>query len=361
MSKSNPQTMIDIDRCRSEEAAGQILMVGFEGVKYTSSLGSLFKRLRPGGVILFSRNIETARQTAILTSDLRKLCEDITAVTPFIAVDQEGGRVSRLPQDINSYMAQEHGATEPLKETTARALGDDGSEEQVEKVYRDMGRVLRTLGFNLDFAPVLDLDTNSENPIIGDRSFSGDAPKVCCLGKSAISGLRAEGILSCGKHFPGHGDTALDSHLDLPVDGRPKERLMDMELRPFEATIEDAVEFIMTAHVLYPALDDKLPATLSRKIVNDILREAMGYEGVIVTDDLDMKAITTRYEDGKAVELALTAGCDQLLACKDTRRQETAFYTARRMIDEGKLPETELKLKLNRLLKAKQAIGIAGD
>jgi len=325
------------------DIAGQFLILGFNGTRYTNSIGSLFRKLKPGGVILFSRNIENSEQTKTLISDLKKLGEDVTELPLFVCIDQEGGRVARLSDDMPKF-------------PTGRKLGDDGSLEQVDQVYGAIGKTVKELGFNVDFAPVLDLDTNSENPIIGDRAFSCDADKVAKLGRAAISALRREGILACGKHFPGHGDTSLDSHLTLPEDKRPLERFNDHELKPFKTAIDEKVDFIMTAHVIYPSIDAEFPATLSRKIITDILRHQMGYNGIVVSDDMDMKAIADRWSDGEATELAVKAGVDITLVCHESERLVTAYEAIRRIIVCGGFPDGSHETSLGRILHAKSNI-----
>ncbi|VAX20754.1 beta-N-acetylglucosaminidase [hydrothermal vent metagenome] len=325
------------------DIAGQLMIIGFNGTRYTSSIGSWFKKLKPGGVILFSRNIENSEQTKTLISDLKKLGEDITSLPLFVCIDQEGGRVARLSNDMPKF-------------PTAKELGNDGSTEQVDQVYGAIGKTIKELGFNVDFAPVLDLDTNSENPIIGDRAFSCDANKVAKLGQTAIAALRREGILACGKHFPGHGDTSLDSHLTLPEDNRPLERFNDHELIPFEAAINEKVDFIMTAHVMYPSIDAEFPATLSKKIITDILRNKMGYNGIIASDDMDMKAIADRWSDGEAIELAVRAGVDVTLVCHESERLVTAYKAIRRIIVGGGFPDGSHETSLERILHAKSNI-----
>ncbi|VAX22240.1 beta-N-acetylglucosaminidase [hydrothermal vent metagenome] len=355
-----PAPVIELAQTSSaRDVAGQLLTLGFEGTRYTSRLGSWFKKFRPGGVILFSKNIETSPQTATLICDLKKLSEDVTGVPLIVAVDQEGGRVARLPDDFSSFMSGRYGDSYAgVKDgfPTARALGEEGSLEQAEEVYYLMGKVLSALGFNLDYAPVLDLDTNKENPVIGDRSFGCESNKVSQFGRSAIRGLRKSGMLACCKHFPGHGDTSLDSHEQLPVDERPARRFRSAEFLPFGEAVKEGIEFIMTAHIVYPAFEDKYPATLSRKIITDLLRDEIQFNGVIVSDDMDMKAVTSRFADDEAARLALLAGVDNLLVCHDGPRQWTVFETALRLIDEGALSGGEVKNRLNRLLAAKRKV-----
>ncbi len=324
----------------AELAAGQMLTLGFDGAKYTKAIGSLFKKFKPGGVILFTQNLENEEQAKTLISDIKKLSEDVTGLPPFVCVDQEGGRVARLPKDMPKF-------------PTARSLGEDGSYDQTFEVYEGIGKALARLGINVDFAPVVDLDTNKNNPVIGDRSFGADPALVSTLGMAAIRGLRSKGVLSCAKHFPGHGDTSLDSHLALPEDTRPQGRFLETELAPFKMAIREDVDMIMTAHVVYPSFDKEYPATLSRKIVTDLLRMELEYDGVIVSDDLDMKAICDRWEDGEAISLAVKAGADMALVCHQGKRQENVYEKLLRMIDGGQLSPDDVKIRLGRLMRAK--------
>jgi beta-N-acetylhexosaminidase len=332
-----------ISNASASSAAGQLLIVGFDGTRYTSPIGSWFKKIRPAGVVLFARNIENAGQTRLLISDMTKLAEDQSLAPLFVCVDQEGGRVSRLPKEYPPF-------------PSARELGKDGSEELVETSHAKMGQALADIGFNVDFAPVLDLDTNPVNPIIGDRSFSADQEKAGRLGRAAIRGLRSAGLLSCAKHFPGHGDTSLDSHHDLPVDSRPVERIEEVELHPFREAFAESVEFVMTAHVIYPAYDVKLPATLSEKIVTGLLRENMKYNGVIVGDDMDMKAVTGHWGTEESTRLAMKAGVDMLLVCHETARREDVHEALRRMIVEGAIAPEEVSARIGRIFAAKTKI-----
>ncbi|MDH5639254.1 MAG: beta-N-acetylhexosaminidase, partial [Nitrospinota bacterium] len=250
-----------IFRGDSSLMAGQLLVIGFEGEKYTRELGTFFQKIKPAGAILFSRNIRDAAQTRILTGDISRLIEDITNTPAIICLDQEGGRVSRLPGE---------------RFPTARELFLQGGENLVEENYRTMGEKMAGLGFNLNFAPVLDMDTNPINPIIGDRAFGPDKETVITMAAAARRGLDAANILSCAKHFPGHGGADKDSHVELPVDPRPSERILEQELAPFAAWAKDQGPFVMTAHVAYPALDKAmLPATLSKPIVTGLLRERL--------------------------------------------------------------------------------------
>ena len=220
----------------------------------------------------------------------------------WVSVDQEGGRVARLKAPFTEWP--------PMA-----ALGRSGDVRLAERFARALAAELRAVGVTLDYTPVLDVHTNSRNPVIGDRALSGKAEEVARFGAAIIRTLQAEGIAACGKHFPGHGDTSTDSHLELPLVEHPPDRLRQVEFVPFRAAIEAGVATIMTAHVLVPSLDEKRPATLSRRIVSGLLREELGYDGVILSDDLEMKAIANEYTVPSAAVLAIEAGCDGVLIC----------------------------------------------
>jgi beta-N-acetylhexosaminidase len=220
----------------------------------------------------------------------------------WVAVDQEGGRVARLRAPFTEWP--------PMA-----VLGRADDEQLTIRFARAMARELRTVGISLDYAPVLDIHTNPNNPIIGDRALSERADRVARLGAVIVRELQEEGIAACGKHFPGHGDTSTDSHLELPLVEHPPDRLRGVEFVPFRAAIQAGVKSIMTAHVLVPALDGEHPATLSRTIVQNILREELGFDGLIFSDDLEMRAIADRYAPSDAAVAALAAGCDAVLLC----------------------------------------------
>ena len=274
-----------------------------------------------GGVTLFRRNLPTSETGEATDIDaLRVLNEELHTVGAssgdplLISVDQEGGRVQRIKAPAEHY---------PPMFSFARQE-DEAAAEAAHALGEKMARELLSWGFDIDFAPVLDVHTNAANPIIGDRAFS-DEPEAAALRALAFSrGMLAGGILTCGKHFPGHGDTATDSHLSLPRLDHDLSRLRAVELLPFERAIEAKLPMIMTAHVVFAALDETVPATLSRKVITGLLREELGYSGVVVSDDLDMKAIADNFGVGDAAVAAVDAGCDVLLLCRNRNHQEEA-------------------------------------
>lgn len=259
------------------------------------------------GVVLFGRNIEGTAQVAELVRELRALWP-AGGPPPLFAVDQEGGAVQRLKPP----RCPEFTALPPMREA-ARTLGPAG----LRRLGAGVGRQLAAVGFNLDFAPVLDVDTNPDNPIIGARAFGATQQYVVENALEFASGLLDAGVLPCGKHFPGHGDTDVDSHLALPVSRHPLGRLEAVELAPFRAAVARGMPLLMTAHIVYAVLDPELPATLSPRVVPELLRAALGYDGVVVTDDLEMKAIAERFDAAAIARGVVAADVDLLLVCHE--------------------------------------------
>ena len=284
-----------------------LFCIGFPGTTVPREVREL-QELGVAGAILFRRNVESPDQFAALCADLKK-----TAGRPFLtSVDQEGGRVMRLRAPFTEVP--------PM-----RALGAAGDEGLAEAVGEVLGRELRAVNVDLDYAPVLDVDTNPANPVIGDRSFARTPEEVGRLGAALIRGLQRAGVAACGKHFPGHGDTSQDSHTDLPRLPHTMARLESVELPPFEQAIRAGVASIMTAHVIFEPLDPRYPATMSRPALDGILRDRMGFDGVVISDDLEMKAIADHYGLEEAVVRGIQAGVDLFLVCHHADVQHRAI------------------------------------
>ena len=280
---------------------GQMLVVGLAGIQLEPEERRALAAGERGGVVLFRRNIRDAslRAVAELNSSVRDAAP--ADLPPLVAVDQEGGRVMRL-------------GAPAMQLPPMRRVGDLDDDALVRRVAASQGRELHALGFTMSFAPVADVHTRDENPIIGDRAFATTPERVARLGGAWADGLATGGVLSCAKHFPGHGDTTVDSHLALPRVDRPRADLERLELASFRALAKHpTIDSMMTAHVVYPALDAEQPATLSHAICTDLLRREMGFAGVLFSDDLEMKALTM--PTGEAAVRAVTAGCDVLLVC----------------------------------------------
>jgi beta-N-acetylhexosaminidase len=289
---------------------GQLLSVGFDGGRAPDELLARLRAGEVGGVILFRPNIADPPQVASLVASLRGAAP--AAAQPLISIDQEGGLVQRLraPATVWPPMLAV-GASGDLSRTTAvgRALGDE----------------LAALGIGWNFAPVLDVHTNPDSPVIGNRAFGTTAESAATQALAFWRGLRGAGLVGCGKHFPGHGDTRADSHLDLPIVEHDLERLRRVEIAPFATAARAGMEAFMTAHVLYPALDPDRPATLSRRIATDLLRGELGFRGLLVSDDLGMKAVADRYSIEELAVGAIEAGVDHLLIREPRARQIAAF------------------------------------
>jgi beta-N-acetylhexosaminidase len=324
---------------------GQLLIAGFDGHHIPVELRALAREFGLGGVILFARNVAEPEQVAELCFDAARLSGDVPA---WVSVDQEGGRVARLKAPFTEW---------PPMAT----LGRSGDAVLAERFARALGSELKAVGVTLDYAPVLDVHTNPRNPVIGDRALAERAGDVARLGSAIVRGLQSEGVAACGKHFPGHGDTSTDSHLELPLVEHPLERLREVEFVPFRAAVEAQVATIMTAHVFIPALDERRPATLSRRVVTGLLRDELKYEGVILSDDLEMKAVAGTYAVPDAAVLAVEAGCDGVLICSGSHDAQAAALEALvHAVEEDRLRLSRVEDALKRQQRAKERFLGAG-
>jgi beta-N-acetylhexosaminidase len=321
---------------------GQLLSVGFDGPQAPPELVARIARSEVGGVMLFRPNIVQPAQVADLVRALR----DASPSEPLIvSVDQEGGLVQRLRAPLTVW---------PDMFSVAAA----GDVQRTQAVGQAVGAELAALGIGWDLAPVLDVHTNPANPVIGNRAF-GTTPEAAASHALAFwRGLRQAGVLGCGKHFPGHGDTHTDSHLDLPVVAHPAARLRAVELAPFAAAARAGMEAFMTAHVMYPALDDKLPATLSRAIATVVLRDELGFDGLLVSDDLGMRAVADRWPVDELVVESLLAGVDHFLVREPRERQERAFEALVRAAETRPEVRSRVEESATRVLRFKAQLRV---
>lgn len=316
---------------------GQFFVIGFDGVRPSEETEWLIKKRNIGGVILFKGNCPSMEETADLVAYLKslnppsKLC---------VSIDHEGGRVNRLPRPFTHF---------PAMQNIGRFYEKNPSSNIAFEVGMAMGRELSAVGIHWNFAPVLDVHTNPFNPVIGDRSFSNDPEMVSLAACQFIQGLQEAGVAACGKHFPGHGDTNEDSHEVLPRLPHNMKRLEAIELVPFEAAIQQNVAAIMTAHVVYNGQDQGLPATYSVKLLRDLLRDQLGFEGLIVSDDLSMGAISKMSPLDEACIKAFNAGCDVLIVGKNPSQQAAALDNFARAVEEGMIPAERVKESLARM------------
>jgi beta-N-acetylhexosaminidase len=319
--------------------AGQLAIAGFAGTSIPADLRLLAREFDLGGVILFARNVEAPDQVAEISREAQSLVKELPL---WVSVDQEGGRVARLKAPFTIW---------PPMMTLGRA-GDEGL---ARRFAQALAAELKAVGISLDFTPVLDIRTNPTNPVIGDRALAERADDVARLGRTIITTLQETGIAACGKHFPGHGDTTADSHHELPLVEHPPDRLQAVEYVPFRAAIEAGVAAIMTAHILVPAYDEASPATLSPRIVNGVLKKELGFGGLVVSDDLGMKAVSARYGLADATVRAIGAGCDVVLMCGVSQEEQAlALEAVIRAVEDGTLPLDRVDDALARHRRAKE-------
>lgn len=326
------------------ELAGQSMMLRFPGPEFTPEARDTFRRIRPCGVIFFADNITSRAQVHALTSQLQAEARSLGMPPLLIAADQEGGIVSRLPDDMVTVPG-------------AMALTAQGDPGLTERCARITGEQLREVGINVTFAPVVDVNNNPANPVIRTRSFGDTVERVIDGALATIRGLDAAGVIATVKHFPGHGDTNVDSHLGLPVIDHPIERLHAIELAPYRATIAAGVPAVMTTHIVFPALDAH-PSTLSHPILSGLLRDELQFDGLIFTDSLSMDAIEQRYGLAETAVLCKAAGVDVLESNEPLERQLVRHAALADAIERNDLPAALFSRTRERLDRVRDAFAL---
>ena len=325
-----------------KQMLGQKLVFGFYGTQLPEEFKELVREYRIGNVILFSRNIESADQMRRLCAEIQSFILEVTGYPAFIVIDQEGGIVSRLPGDA---------VTVP----NAMAVSATGDPDNARIAAEITVRQLRGLGANFNMAPVLDVNTNPRNPVIGVRSFGDDPEKAARFGEATVRAYENTGIFCCGKHFPGHGDTSVDSHLGLPRIDKTLEQLEEAELIPFRRCIEAGIPAIMTSHILFPKIEpENVPCTMSRTIITGLLKEKLGFQGLVFSDCLEMDAIQDYYGTPRGTVAAIKAGVD-LAGLSSTL--ELMWETARVLneaAEQGELDLEEIRQSVDKILRVKQ-------
>jgi len=322
-----------------DEKIGQMLLVGIEGTRLDESAKRMISEDKVGGIILYANNISDLQGMVKLNNHLKET--NVHNPAPlFISVDQEGGKVSRMPKEFVSIPSN-------------RTVGNTNKANLAQTMGELLGRELTTTGFNVDFAPVMDINSNPQNPVIGDRSFGSSADRVTKMGLAEIKGLRNSGVIPVVKHFPGHGDTSVDSHMELPVVNKTSQQLAKLEWIPFKAAIKDEVEAVMVAHILFPKIDPKRPASLSKVIIGDQLRGEMGYTGVVITDDLTMGAIVKHYSLETAAIDTIKAGSDVLLIAHGYDNEKKVFNKIKQSVKNGTISEERIDESVRRILTLK--------
>lgn len=337
-----------IDKMSPAEKIGQLVMIGVEGESIDDSITAFIEEQHIGGIILYSRNLHNAEQSLELMNALKAANDAANEVPLFIGVDEEGGLVTRLPDEV-------------LPTPASRDIGMKDSPDWTREIGQLIGKKVAAFGFNIDFAPVLDIDSNPDNPVIGSRSFGRDAETVIRHGLALMLGMKEQRVVPVIKHFPGHGDTSDDSHIDLPILAHDEERLRSFEMQPFIEAIEQGADAVMVAHLLVPAFDEHDPASLSRPIITDLLREELGFDGVVVTDDMTMGAIAQHYSFQDAVLRAVLAGSDIILIGHGYDRAEAAIQALERAYLSGELSDERLNESLRRILQLKHQYELSDE
>jgi beta-N-acetylhexosaminidase len=328
------------------EKVGEMFMVGFYGTD-PKAASDLIKRYHVGGIILFSRNIRSAAHLKEMCEQLQQFRREVNDSPLFIAIDQEGGCVARITDGVTVFPGN-------------MALGAIGSDDLARQVGDVTGAELASLGINVNFAPVLDINSNPYNPGVGARAFGSDPTLAARLGAAMIRGIQQNGILAAAKHFPGLGEAKVDSHDQLPVVNASRKKLEARELAPFQAAIEANVGFVMTAHCVYPSLDRaRRPATLSKSILSTLLRKGMGFQGIIITDCLEMGAIEKHYAAPHSALMSVQAGANMLLICHTLEKQVAAFESLAQSLQKDNIYEKVVAASLGVIAEAKKHIHVS--
>lgn len=330
-----------------EDKLGQMLIVGLEGYEMGEDAKAMIDNSHIGGFILYGSNVKDSSQLIGLTNAL-KLANSSNKIPLFISVDEEGGRISRVPKEIK-------------KLPTNKTIGKVNSEDFSYEIGGILAQEVKAYGFNMDYAPVLDINSNPKNPVIGDRAFGSKADVVSRLGEATMRGIQQGGAIPVVKHFPGHGDTSVDSHVGLPRVENDMERLNSFELIPFKNAIDKGADAVMVAHILLPKLDADNPATLSKKVITDILREQLGFKGVVITDDMTMGAIVKNYDIASAAVKSVEAGSDIVLVAHGYDNAQAVLKRLKEAVDGGVISEERLNESVYRILKLKQKYNLKDE
>jgi beta-N-acetylhexosaminidase len=330
-----------------EQKVGQMILAGIEGKKIDSSMKKMIAEQHVGGIIFYKNNFSDLEGSVRLVNELKKANKGNSAPL-FISVDQEGGKVSRLPKEFEAI-------------PNADKVGRTGDPELAKEMGVLLSKELNLMGFNMNFAPVLDINSNPKNPVIGSRSFGKDAELVSKMGIAVMKGLHEGGTIPVVKHFPGHGDTSVDSHLDLPIVDKSTKQLETLEWVPFRAAIENGTEAVMVAHILFPLIDPDAPASFSKIIINEQLRGTLGFEGVVITDDMTMGAIADHYGIEEAAVKSVQAGSDILLIAHGYNTERKVYDKLLQSVRSGQLSESRIDDSVRRILALKRKYRLSDE
>ncbi|PGY12096.1 beta-N-acetylhexosaminidase [Bacillus sp. AFS031507] len=326
-----------------DEKIGQMIIAGISGTTMDTNTKKLLTKYKVGGIIFYQNNLVNPTQAVQFVNQMKS--ESDPNLPLLLGVDQEGGRVTRLPGGLVNF-------------PTNKEIGSINNSQFSYNVGTIIGKELKGFGFNLDFAPVLDINSNPKNPVIGDRSFGNNPEVVSKLGIQTFKGIQSQKIIPTIKHFPGHGDTSVDSHLELPIVNKSLAQLKEFELIPFEQAINSGADVVMVAHILLPKLDAAFPSSMSKNIITGILREQLDYSGVVITDDMTMEAIIDHYSIGKASVESVKAGSDIILVGHDYNKIVETISSLKTAVQKGEISEQRINVSVTRILKLKKKYGI---
>ncbi len=334
-----------LSRMSLDEKIGQMIVAGVNGTQDGEHTKDLIQQHKVGGFIFFSDNLSGPQQTVRFLNKMKS--DNANNPLPLLlSVDQEGGKVTRLPGGLVNF-------------PTNKRIGTLNDPKVSYEIGTILGKEVKEYGFNLDFAPVLDINSNPNNPVIGNRSFGNNAEIVSKLGIETMKGIQSQGIISSIKHFPGHGDTSVDSHLKLPIVNKSLQELNSLELIPFKRAINNGADLIMVAHILLPKIDDTYPSSLSKNVITDLLRKKLDYNGAVITDDMTMGAITNNYGIGQASVQAIKAGSDLILIAHDYNKALAAIDALKAAVQNGDISEARINASVSRIIQLKQTYKLA--
>lgn len=336
-----------IDEMTLDEKVGQMFIFGLEGYEINNLEIEMIEKYKVGGFILLGENIDNSSKLLQFINDFKKT-NSKNNIPLFVSIDEEGGRISRMPDEFKKIPSN-------------RILGQKNDKEFSYNIGSILAEEIKSFGFNMNFAPVLDIDSNPNNPVIGDRSYGSNERIVSDLGIQTMKGIQSKGVMSIVKHFPGHGDTSEDSHIGLPKVDKDINSLMEFELIPFIDSIENNVDGIMIAHILFDKIDPQNPATFSRKIIEELLREQLNYKGLVLTDDMTMGAIMENYDIGDAVVKSIEAGSDIVLVCHGYENMIKSIKALKEAVEKGIIKEDRIDESLYRILKIKKEYELKDD
>lgn len=324
-----------------KKKVGQLFILGFDGYSVPADFKKFIQEYNLGGVIYFKRNVQSPAQIAELSNEIQFSCRPSGAPNIFISIDHEGGKVNRLVKPFTKFPDQSH-------------LGELGSPKIAFDFGVVLGKELKAVGININYAPVVDVNSNPNSPVIKTRAFSDD-PEVCGkMGSAVCRGIQKMGVMAVAKHFPGHGDTKEDSHYALARVDKTEEQLEELELIPFRRVIRSRVEAIMTAHILNPKLDSDYPATMSYNTIQVLLREKLRFNRLVISDDLEMKAVADHYGPNDAAVKSIAAGCDLLIYRGDTGLPIAQIEAIIKAVESGEIPMPMFEAALKRIESAKK-------